>query len=102
MPRARACAVRLGTNNDEREEKRQLITDASFENGRQRRCRCNADDANDAMMMRQIKIDTPRKRKEGESSGTPASGCHNSPTLQEDLAPRSKNERGERMRKNKR
>ena len=61
MPRARACAVGLRTDND---ENRQLTTDASFENWRQRRCRCNADDAHDAMMMRQKKIDTRRKRKE--------------------------------------
>ena len=52
LPRARASAVGLGTDND---ENRQLTTDASFENWRQRRCRCNADDAHDAMMMRQIK-----------------------------------------------
>ena len=61
MPRARASAVGLRTIND---ENRQLTTDASFENWRQRRCRCNADDAHDAMMMRQKKIDTRRKRKE--------------------------------------
>ena len=60
VPRARACAVGLRTDND---ENRQLTTDASFENWRQRRCRCNADDANDAMMMRQNKTDTRRKRK---------------------------------------
>ena len=64
MPRARACAVRLGTNNDEREEKRQLITDASFENGRQRNADAMLMMRMSAMMMRQIKIDTRRKRKE--------------------------------------
>ena len=61
MPRARACVNVLTTNND---ENRQLTTNASFENWRQRRCRCNADDAHDAMMMRQLKIPTRRKRKE--------------------------------------
>ena len=61
MTRVRAGAVGLRTDND---ENRQLTTDASFENWRQRRCRCNADDVHDAMMMRQIKVDTRRKRKE--------------------------------------
>ena len=59
MPRARACVNGLKTNND---ENRQLTTDATFENWRQRRCRCNADDAHDAMMMRQKKIDTRREQ----------------------------------------
>ena len=74
MPRARACVVGLGTDNN---ENRQLTTDAAFENWRQRRCRCNADDTHDAMMMRQKKIDTRRKRNKGGSSGTSVSGCHN-------------------------
>ena len=35
-----------------------------------------------------------KTESKGEASGTSAPGCHNTPTLQEDLAPRSKNERG--------
>ena len=63
MPRARACAVGLRTDND---ANRQLTTDASFENWRQRRCRCNADDAHDVKMMRQIKNrHTTKTEREG-------------------------------------
>ena len=62
MSRVRASAVGLRTDND---ENRQLTTDASFEKLAATGCRCNADDAHDAMMMQQIKVDIRRKRNKG-------------------------------------
>lgn len=59
MPRARASAVGLRTDND---VNRQLTTDASFRKLAATGCRCNADDANDAMMNATDKRTTRRKR----------------------------------------
>ena len=61
MSRARACVVGLRTDND---ENLQLITDASFENWRQRGADAMLMMRMMRMMMRQKKIDTRQKRKE--------------------------------------
>ena len=75
-------------------KKRQLRADASF----MKTSRCNA---HDVMMKCNKEINTQLTHKTWKASGASVSGCHNTPQLTRDLAPRSRDGTGEK-RKSKR